>query len=166
VGQTPGVFKTFGDIGQTELDGNCLFPEYIGPIRFGTMMDDCREVFVASKVRGRPLPASSWSVFKWVKLRVLGQLLMLCDMRLNSLYSIDWYWVTATANYRLRSTLSDKTKRLLAAGVDNEAMTTKNRGCPGLGIVEISKDEPGLFKIWARDDQRQSNQQGKIQSNR
>jgi hypothetical protein len=36
------------------------------------MMDDCREVFAAFKVRGRPLPASSWPVFKWVKLRVFG----------------------------------------------------------------------------------------------
>jgi hypothetical protein len=91
---------------------------------------------------------------------------MLYVVRLNSLYSIDWYWVTVTASYRLHSTLSDKTKRLLTAGVVTEAMTTKNRGYPGLGIVEISKDEPGLFKIWAMDDQRQSNQQGKIQSNR
>jgi hypothetical protein len=35
-------------------------------------MDDCREVFAAFKVRGRPLPASGWSVSKWVKLRVFG----------------------------------------------------------------------------------------------
>jgi hypothetical protein len=33
-------------------------------------MDDCPEVSAAFKVRDRPLPASNWPVFKWVKLRV------------------------------------------------------------------------------------------------
>jgi hypothetical protein len=146
-GSDSGLLRYFWRHRRTELDGNCLFSEYNGLIRFGTMMDYCREVFAASKVWGRPLPASSWPVFKWVKIRVwFGQLLLLYVVRLNSLYSMDWYRVTATANYRLRSTLSDKTKRLLGDGVVTEAMTTKNRGCPGLGIVEISKYEPGLSK--------------------
>jgi hypothetical protein len=47
---------------RTELDSCLLIPEYSGPVRFGTMMDDYRDVFAAIKGRGRALPASNVSI--------------------------------------------------------------------------------------------------------
>jgi hypothetical protein len=62
---------------RTELDSCCLIQEDTGPIRFGTMINDYREVVAVLKDRGRVLPASNWSriVFKWVKPRVFCKLL-------------------------------------------------------------------------------------------
>jgi hypothetical protein len=45
-----------------ELDSCRLIREDNGPIRFGTMTDDYREVFAALKSRGRAIPASNWSI--------------------------------------------------------------------------------------------------------
>ncbi len=47
---------------RTELDSCCLLWEDTGPIRFGTMMNDYREVVAVLKDRGRVLPASNWSI--------------------------------------------------------------------------------------------------------
>jgi hypothetical protein len=47
---------------RTELDSCCLIWEDTGPIRFGTMMNDYREVVAVLKDRGRVLPASNWSI--------------------------------------------------------------------------------------------------------
>jgi hypothetical protein len=47
---------------RTELDSCCLIQEDTGPIRFGTMMNDYREVVAVLKDRGRVLPASNWSI--------------------------------------------------------------------------------------------------------
>jgi hypothetical protein len=73
VGQTPGFHCSRHR--RSELDGCRLIPEYPGPIRFGTITDDYREVFAAFERRGRALPASNWSISKSfssgsVKLRI------------------------------------------------------------------------------------------------
>jgi hypothetical protein len=47
---------------RTELDSCCLIQEDTGPIRFGTMINDYREVVAVLKDRGRVLPASNWSI--------------------------------------------------------------------------------------------------------
>jgi hypothetical protein len=47
-----------------DLPTMCLIPLYAGPIHFGTMMNDYREVFAAFKSRGRALPALNWSISK------------------------------------------------------------------------------------------------------
>jgi hypothetical protein len=46
---------------RTELDSCCLIQEDTGPIRFGTMINDYREVVAVLKDRGRS-PASNWSI--------------------------------------------------------------------------------------------------------
>jgi hypothetical protein len=79
-GSTSGFQVKLSRHRRTELDSCRLTPEYTGPIRFDTIMNDYLEVFAAFKGRGRALPASNgsiYNVFKWVKLLVLGQLLVL-----------------------------------------------------------------------------------------
>jgi hypothetical protein len=75
VGQPGITFSTFSNHSRhrrTELDSCCLILEDTGPIRFGTMMNDYREVVAVLKDRGRVLLLRIGLfriVFKWVKPR-------------------------------------------------------------------------------------------------